>query len=241
MNLNSLNLKLIIGIAYLVIISVGIYFLFSFVDIKDLTSYEFIRSNKNLILKYKNENFLFLTCVFFIFSIIWVLLLGFAMPLLLFSGFVFGKWWGILIVLTATTLGAAALYILAGFFFRNIIEEKLAPKFSKLKEFFIKNELLSFMGYRFIGGGGTPYAIQNILPVLFNMSLKNYFIATFIGSMPSMFVTVAIGSGIENVIDKNESLSLISVLSSPEIYLPIIGFFIILIIAFIIKKYYFKQ
>ena len=241
MNLNSLNLKLIIGIAYLVIISIGIYFLFSFVDIKDLTSYEFVRSNKNLILKYKNENFLFLTCVFFIFSIIWVLLLGFAMPLLIFSGFVFGKWWGILIALTATTLGATALYILAGFFLRNIIEEKLAPKFSKLKEFFIKNELLYFMSYRFIGGGGTPYAVQNILPVLFNMSLKNYFIATFIGSLPSMFVTVAIGSGIENVIDKNESLSFMSVLSSPEIYLPIIGFFIILIIAFIIKKFYFKQ
>ena len=55
MNLNSLNLKLIIGIAYLVIISIGLYFLFSFVDIKDLTSYEFIRSNRNLILKYKNE------------------------------------------------------------------------------------------------------------------------------------------------------------------------------------------
>ena len=240
MNLNSLNLKLIIGIAYLVIISIGLYFLFSFVDIKDLTSYEFIRSNKNLILKYKNENFLFLTCAFFIFSIIWILLLGFAMPLLVFAGFVFGKWWGILIVLTATTMGATALYILAGFFFRDIIEEKLAPKFSKLKEFFIKNDILYFTSYRFIGGGGTPYAIQNILPVLFNMPLKNYIIATFIGSMPSMFVTVAIGSGIENVIDKNENLSLISVISSPEIYLPIIGFFIILIIAFSIKRFYFK-
>ena len=241
MNLNSLNLKLIIAIVYLVIISIGIYFLFSFIDIKDLTSYEFIRSNKNLILKYKNENFLFLTCAFFIFSIIWVLLLGFAMPLLVFSGFVFGKWWGILIVLTATTIGATVLYILAGYFFRDIIEEKLAPKFLKLKEFFIKNDILYFMSYRFVGGGGTPYAIQNILPVLFNMSLKNYIIATFIGSMPSMFVTVAIGSGIENVIDKNENISLISVISAPEIYLPIIGFFIILIIAFIIKKYYFKQ
>ena len=241
MNLNSLNLKLIIAIFYLVIISIGIYFLFSFIDIKDLTSYEFIRSNKNLILKYKNENFLFLTCAFFIFSIIWILLLGFAMPLLVFAGFVFGKWWGILIVLTATTMGATALYILAGFFFRDIIEEKLAPKFSKLKEFFIKNDILYFTSYRFIGGGGTPYAIQNILPVLFNMPLKNYIIATFIGSMPSMFVTVAIGSGIENVIDKNENISLISVISSPEIYFPIIGFFIILIIAFIIKKFYFKQ
>ena len=241
MNLNSLNLKIIIGITYLVIISIGLYFLFSFVDIKDLMSYEFIRSNKDIILKYKNENFLFLTCAFFIFSIIWVLLLGFAMPLLVFSGFVFGKWWGIIIVLTATTIGAALLYMLAGFFFRDMIEEKLATKFSKLKQFFIKNDILYFMSYRFIGGGGTPYAIQNLIPVLFNMSLKNYIIATFIGSMPSMFVTVSIGSGIESVIDKNEKLSLISVISSPEIYLPIVGFFILLIMAFFIKKIYFKK
>ena len=241
MNLNSLNLKLIIGITYLVIISIGIYFLFSFIDIKDLMSYEFIRSNKDVILKYKNENFLFLTCAFFIFSVIWVLLLGFAMPLLVFSGFVFGKWWGILIVLTSTTLGAVLLYMLAGFFFRDIIEEKLAAKFSKLKQFFIKNDILYFMSYRFIGGGGTPYAIQNLIPILFNMPLKNYVIATFIGSMPSMFVTVSIGSGVESVIDKNEKLSLISVISSPEIYLPIVGFFILLIMAFFIKKIYFKK
>ena len=240
MNLNSLNLKIIIGITYLVIISIGLYFLFLFVDIKDLMSYEFIRSHKDVILKYKNENFLFLTFAFFIFSIIWVLLLGFAMPLLVFSGFVFGKWWGITIVLTSTTIGATLLYILAGFFFREIIEEKLAPKFLKLKEFFIKNDILYFMSYRFIGGGGTPYAIQNIIPVLFNMSLKNYIIATFIGSMPSMFVTVAIGSGIENVIDKNEKLSLLNVITSPEIYLPIFGFFILLIVAFFIKRIFFK-
>ena len=116
MNLNFLNLKLVICITYLAIISIGLYFLFSIVDIKDLMSYEFIRSNKDIILKYKNENFLFLTVIFFIFSVVWVLLLGFAMPLLIFSGFVFGKWWGILIVLTSTTIGATLLYLLVGFF-----------------------------------------------------------------------------------------------------------------------------
>ena len=42
-------------------------------------------------------------------------------------------------------------------------QKKLAKKFSKLKEFFLKNDLLYFMCYRFIGGGGTPYAIQNVL------------------------------------------------------------------------------
>jgi len=204
-------------------------------------SYEFIRLNKDIILEYKSENFLFLSIAFFIFCIIWVLLLGFAMPLLLFSGFVFGKWCGILIVLTATTVGATLLYMLVGFFFRDSIQEKLAPKFSKLKEFFIKNDLLYFTSFRFVGGGGTPYAVQNVLPILFDMPVKNYIIATFFGSMPAMFLTVALGSGIENVIDKNVELSIYTVLFSPEIYIPIIAFFIILIIAFIIKKFYFKQ
>ena len=241
MKLNSLNLKLIVGTVYISIISIGLYFLFSAIDIKDLMSYEFIRLNKDIILKYKNENFLFLTVIFFIFCIIWVLLLGFAMPLLIFSGFVFGKWWGILIVLTGTTIGAALLYILVGFFFREIIKNKLAPKFSRLKELFIKNDIFYFTSFRFIGGGGAPYAVQNVLPILFDMSLKNYVIATFIGSAPSMFVSVSLGSGIENVIDKNASLSVFTVLFSPEIYLPLIGFFIILIVAFIIKKSYFKE
>ena len=241
MKLNSLNLKLIVGAVYISLISIGLYFLFSAIDIKDLMSYEFIRANKDIILKYKNENFLLLTSIFFIFSIAWVLLLGFAMPLLIFSGFVFGKWWGIVIVLTGTTIGATLLYILVGFFFRDAIKNKLAPKFSKLKEFFIKNDILYFTSFRFIGGGGTPYAVQNVLPILFDMSLKNYVIATFIGSMPSMFVTVSLGSGIENVIDQNASLDIFTVLFSPEIYLPIIGFFIILIVAVGIKKHYFKQ
>ena len=241
MNTNSLNPKLILGIAYLVIISTGLYFLFSVVDLKDLLSYEFIKSNKDIILKYKSENYLFLATVFFVFSIIWVLLLGFVTPLLVFSGFVFGKWWGILIVLTSTTIGAMLLYSLVGFFFRDLIKQKLAPKFSKVKEYYIKNDILYFMSFRFIGGGGSPYAVQNVLPILFDMSAKNYVIATFVGSMPSMFVTVALGSGIEKVIDQNVELSISTVLFSPEIYIPIIALFIILFIAFVIRKFYFKQ
>ena len=97
------------------------------------------------------------------------------------------------------------------------------------------------MSFRFIGGGGAPYAVQNVLPILFDMSIKNYIIATFIGSAPSMFVAVALGSGIETIIDQNTTLSISTVLFSPEIYVPIIVFFIILIIAFLIRKFYFKQ
>ena len=97
------------------------------------------------------------------------------------------------------------------------------------------------MCFRFMGGGGTPFPIQNVLPVLFNMSAKNYIIDTFIGIIPATFVTVALGSGIEKIIDKNAELSFLPVVQSPEIYFPIIGFFILLLIGFIIKKNYFKE
>ena len=240
MSVNSKNLKLIIGTIYSVVLFVGLFFLFSAIDLKDLTSYDFIKLNKDLILQYKEENFLFLTLTFFFFCIIWVLFLGFASPLLLFGGFVFGKWWGISIVLTSTTIGATILYVLANTFVKDFVERKLAPKFSKFKETFNKNNTLYFMCFRFVGGGGIPYAVQNVLPILFNMPIKNYAIATAVGSLPSMFISVAIGSGIEKVIDENTELTFIKVVSSPDIYIPLIGFFVILIIAFILKNIFFK-
>ena len=241
MNITSVKLKLTIAVVYLSLLFIGLYFLFSVIDFKDLTSYDFIRSNKDIILQYKEENFLFLTITFFIFCIVWVLLLGFALPLLIFAGFIFGKWWGIFIAILATSIGATFLYILVGVFFRKFVEEKLAPKFSKLRELFNKNDIVYFMCFRFIGGGGVPYAVQNVIPVLFNMNTRNYFIATVVGSLPSMFVTVAIGSGIEKVIDENAQLNAMKVITSPDIYMPLIGFFIILISAFILKKVFFKN
>ena len=85
MKLDYSNFKIYLGGVYLVVLFLAIYFLFSTFDLKDLTSYEFIRLNKDTILEYKRENFLALTTIFFVFCIIWVLLLGFAMPLLIFS------------------------------------------------------------------------------------------------------------------------------------------------------------
>ena len=111
MKLKLSNIKWIIGSIYLLLLIAGITFLLTNYNILDFFSYEFIRVNKNTILDYKNENFLALTIIFFIFCILWTLLLGLAMPLLVFSGFVFGKWWGILIVLTSTTIGASLLYL----------------------------------------------------------------------------------------------------------------------------------
>ena len=45
MNFKSLDFKIYLGSAYLIVLLIGIFFLFSNFDISDLTSYEFIREN----------------------------------------------------------------------------------------------------------------------------------------------------------------------------------------------------
>ena len=240
MNFKSLNFKIYLWSAYLIVLLAAIYFLFSNFDISNLTSYEFIRENKDLISQYKENNILFLTIIFFIITVLLNLLLCPMLLPTLVIGFIFGKWLGTLILVFGNTLGGVLLYLLAKTFFSELIEKKLATKFAKFIKFFNKNEMIYFMFFRFMGGGGTPFPIQNVLPVIFNMSVKNYIAATFLGIIPATFVTVALGSGIENIIDQNAELNFLSVFLSPEIYLPIIGFFILLIIAFFIKRFFFK-
>jgi len=241
MKLESSNLKIYLGAIYLIVLFLAIYFLFSTFDIKDLTSYEFIKENREIILKYKDNNIFFLTIVFFIIVVFLNLLLCPMLAPTLVIGFIFGKWLGTLILIFGNTFGGVLLYRLAKTFFSDLIEKKFKTKFTKFIDFFNKNDTIYFMCFRFIGGGGAPFPIQNILPVLFNMSAKNYIIATFLGILPTTFVTASLGSGIEKIIDQNEELSFLPVIQSPEIYIPIVGFFIILIIAILLKKYFFKE
>ena len=71
--------------------------------------------------------------------------------------------------------------------------------------------------------------------------MKTYFLGSFIGSGPPMFVSAALGAGIESFIDQNEKLSIFAIITSKDIYLPILGFLIIIILAFILKKFFFKN
>ena len=51
---------------------------------------------------------------------VWVFLLGFGTPVALLGGFIFGKWFGTLIVALGLTLGATFLYIFGNFFLKKI-------------------------------------------------------------------------------------------------------------------------
>ena len=233
------NIKIVLGISYILIISIFLWFFFQNFSIQDFTSYELIKTNRETLEVIKSNNIILSSLLFFLGTIIWVLLLGFGSPIFLVGGFVFGKWLGTLLVVLGLSTGATFLYIIANFFFKDIIKKKFSNRFSNLTEKFKKNEFIFFLIYRFVGG--IPFFISNILPTLFNIRIKNFFFGSILGMAPQLFVGVSLGAGIGKILDENkEPPNFFDLILIPDIYLPIIGIIVLVLIAIYLRKYFFK-
>ncbi len=236
---NIKNIKIVLGICYIFIILIFLWFFFQNFSIQDFTSYELIKENRDALEEIKNNNIIISVIIFFFVTIVWVLLLGFASPIFLVGGFIFGKWLGTFLVVFGLSSGATLLYIFVNFFLKEIIKEKFSNKYYNLTEKFKKNEFIFFLIYRFVGG--IPFFISNVLPTLFNIKIKNFFFGSLIGMTPQLFVGVSLGAGLNKILEKNiEPPSIFELIVAPEIYLPIIGIFFLVIIAISLRKFFFK-
>ena len=231
----SNKVKIIIGIIYMTIVFVFIYLFFSNFSYEEITSYKFIQTNREFFLNLRENNLILLSLILIICIVFWILLLGFGSPACLLGGFIFGKWIGSLLVIFGLTLGATLLYILGKYFFLNLIKNIYYDKFRNLENRFKKNEFVFFLLYRFIGG--IPFGIANLLPVLFNVNLKNYFFGTLLGIFPQAFIIVSLGSGLEKIIGENEEApNIMDMLISSEVYIPIVSFIFIIFVSYLLKK-----
>ena len=234
------KIKIFLGLAYLLIVILFLWLIFNKFSFDELASYDFIKNNRDYLISIKESNLFLISLTFLIFTILWVLLLGFGSPIFLLGGFIFGKWIGTILVVFGLSAGATLLYILANYFFKDLIIKKFSKKFSKLKEKFKNNEFSFFLIYRFIGG--IPFSISNILPVLFDIKVKNFFFGSVIGMAPQLFIGVSIGAGIEKIINLNQDPpTLLNILNSKDIYVPIIGFIFFIVLTYLLRKKFYKN
>ena len=165
---------------------------------------------------------------------------GFGIPVSLLAGFIFGKWLGTFILVMGLTIGGTILYIFGNFFLKEIIREKFLTKYKNLEKKFKKSEFIYLIIYRFIGG--VPFAIQNILPCIFNVKVSNFFWSTLIALTVPSFLLVSIGSGLEKIIDQNLiSPSIKDIIYTRDIYIPIIAFIGFVAITILGKKIFYKK
>jgi uncharacterized membrane protein YdjX (TVP38/TMEM64 family) len=236
----SKKIKLFIGLFYISAVGLFLYFIFTKFSFQEITSYEFIKNNRDYFYDLRQTNLFLLGVLFILFSILWVFAAGFGSPLALFAGFIFGKWFGLLFTAIGLSIGATLLYIFANYFLKEMIRDRFLNRFQKLEEKFQKSEFLYLLIYRFIGG--IPFQIQNVLPCIFNVKVYNYFWSTFLGMIPSLFIMISIGSGLEEIINQNlNAPSVIDLITSPSIYIPLIAFFGLLIITIFFRKVFYKN
>jgi uncharacterized membrane protein YdjX (TVP38/TMEM64 family) len=236
----SKKIKLFIGLFYISAVGLFLYFLLNKFSFQEITSYEFIKNNRDYFYDLRQTNLFLLGMSFILFSILWIFAAGFGSPLALFAGFIFGKWFGLLFTVIGMSIGATLLYVFANYFLKEMIRDRFLNRFQKLQEKFKKSEFLYLLIYRFIGG--IPFQIQNVLPCIFNVKVYNFFWSTFFGIIPSIFIVVSIGGGLEEIIDKNlYAPSLSDLIATPSIYIPLVAFFILLIITIFLRKLFYKD
>ncbi len=234
------KIKIFLGSAYILIVSIFLWFFFSKFSFQDFSSYELIRDNRDTLEQVKNSNIFISSILFLLGTIIWVLLLGFGSPVFLVGGFVFGKWLGTLIIVFGLSIGATFLYMFANYFLKDLIEEKFSSRFNNLTEKFKENEFTFFLIYRFIGG--IPFFISNILPTIFNVKIRNFFLGSVIGMTPQLFVGASLGAGLNKILEENsEAPSLLQLLLTPDIYLPVIGIITLVLIGFLLRKKFYSK
>ena len=236
----SKKVKVTLGLFYLLVVSSFLYFFLSKFTLEELTSYEFIKNNRDYFFGLKQTNLLLLSVIFIFLTIVWVLMAGFGSPVALLAGFIFGKWLGVIILVLGLSVGATILYIFGNYFLKEVIKEKFLNRFKNLEIKFKKSEFIFLLAYRFVGG--IPFAIQNLLPCLFNVKITNFFWSTLIGIIPSTFLIVSIGSGLEKIINQNlEAPKLLEIMYSPDIYIPMIAFVALIIITIVTRKIFYKK
>ena len=236
----SKKVKITLGLFYLLVVSSFLYFFLSKFTFEELTSYEFIKNNRDYFFGLKKTNLFLLSVIFIFLTILWVLMAGFGSPVALLAGFIFGKWFGTIILVLGLSVGATILYIFGNYFLKEVIKEKFLDRFKNLEIKFKKSEFIFLLVYRFVGG--IPFAIANVLPCLFNVKIFNFFWSTLIGIIPSTFLIVSIGSGIEKIINQNlEAPGLLEIIYSPDIYMPMIAFLALIIITIVTRKIFYKK
>lgn len=172
---------------------------------------------------------------------LYALAVAFSFPaasiLTIFGGFMFGWFLGGLYVAFAATIGAAAIFLAAKTALGDFLKDKVGGRVEKLAQGFEDNAFSYLLVLRL--APIFPFFVMNIAPALFNVPLRTYVAATFLGILPGTFAYAYLGQGIDSVIVSAQNAGRavqISDIVTPEISLAFAGLAAVAVLPIIIKK-----
>jgi uncharacterized membrane protein YdjX (TVP38/TMEM64 family) len=231
------KLKIILGLIYLLIVGL-VTFLFFHYEVYNYVNSDFIKNDRKVVLNYVNQNIFLSSFLFFLFSTIWFFLLGFGFPLIIAAGFIFGSFLGSILLLMGFAIGSTALYVFANHYFKDLVIKYFSSKYKSLDSHFKNNDFAYLLFLRLVPG--IPSQAGTLIPILFNMKLKNIFLSNIFGVAPSIFISVSLVSGISSKIEEGSQFNL-DLLSDPKVSIPLTALGIMVLVVNFIKQKFFKS
>ena len=172
--------------------------------------------------------------------VLYALAVAFAFPaasiLTIFAGFVFGWFIAGTVTVFAATTGAAAIFLAARSAFGDVLRKRAGPFAAKLADGFAKDAFGYLLVLRL--APVFPFFIINIAPAFFDIRLRTYVAATFLGIIPGTFAYTWLGQGLDSVIVAAAGREIsISDLVTPEITIAFLGLAIVAAIPTIVRKF----
>jgi len=208
-----------------------------FTLLRDYLSYETLRNNHESLVNFKNENY-WVTVIIFIIS--YITLVTFALPgspiASLTGGFLFGLAFGTFLNVTAAATGATLIFLAAKNGFGNKLTQRIDASegsIRKIRDGIKRDEISYLFLIRLIPI--IPFAVANLVPALFGVSLRNFFFTTYIGIIPGGLVFTWLGSGLSEIFKQNEEPNFSIIF---EIYVigPILCLCLLSFLPIILKK-----
>jgi len=227
--------KYILIFIYLSLIFFFYSLFFDFQFNKDLVV-EILIDNKEKFDFYIEKNFINLLLLFFIFSILWTIFLGFGLPTMILTAYLFEPISGTIFLVLSKTIGVSIIF----FFYHKTFYSYLSKKINfnrinknKISKLLKKKELYNLILLRLIPG--IPVQVADTLPLLIGVKFKNYILSKFIGSLIPHYLIInvfsALFQNLNNNLDVNIDLSV-----TRELLIAFLIFGLFIIISKLIKK-----
>lgn len=157
-----------------------------------------------------------------VYSLAYILCVMLSIPGALFltlaGGYLFGQYWGTLFVIISATLGASCIFLIVRFSLGAWLAQKADKWVIHMQQGFRRNALSYLLFLRLLPI--FPYWAINIVAALLNIRLSTFMLGTFFGIIPGTFIYAYLGSGLNEVFERDMTPNL-SVIFEPQFIIPL--------------------
>ncbi len=208
-------------------------------DLTKYISFETLREHESS-LRATAESYPLATALIYIgcYAIAVALSLPGAIWMTLTGGFLFGTLIGGFLAVVGATSGAVILFLLARYVIGDIFRARYGPRLVAFEAGFNRNAFSYLLSMRLVPL--FPFFLVNLAAALLQVSLRVFFITTFLGIMPGAFVFASIGNGVSFVIQSGSEPDL-SLATQPVVIFPLIGLAILTLVPVVLRRWQRKK